>query len=308
MPTPSSPPKPLTRLLVATDFSPGSRWAMLRAAQLPLAPRARVAIVHVLEAEGAPSAAVARTAAADVGRRLRRVAEQFTADVRARGLDRVRAEPVVVEGQAFVRIVQLARRRRAELVVVGPHGKRTVRDLLLGTTAQRVARKSPVPVLLVKREPEGPYERPLVATDLEAGWRHVLEMAWRVLEPGVDRVTLLHACHPPFEGWIFMGTAPGERHRWRRAALRGAATRVETLRQDLGAEKGRVQPRVRYGDPRNVIGAEAARTHADLVVVGSHRRIGLARVLLGRVAERIAQALPCDVLIVRHPELELRLP
>ncbi|HET9252667.1 MAG TPA: universal stress protein [Candidatus Eisenbacteria bacterium] len=56
------------------------------------------------------------------------------------------------------------------------------------------------------------------------------------------------------------------------------------------------------GDPRSVLVEEARRWEADLVVVGSHGRSGLKRVVLGSVAAHVASHAPCSVLIVRQPQ------
>ncbi len=55
------------------------------------------------------------------------------------------------------------------------------------------------------------------------------------------------------------------------------------------------------GDPREAIVDDARREHADLVVVGSHGRTGLARLLMGSVAAFVVAHAPCDVLVVRLP-------
>jgi len=73
----------------------------------------------------------------------------------------------VLSGEAFVEIIRRSRSLGAELIVIGRHGRRPVRDMFIGTTAERVIRKGDVPVLVVNRKPRSPYRRPLIATDLE---------------------------------------------------------------------------------------------------------------------------------------------
>jgi universal stress protein A len=61
----------------------------------------------------------------------------------------------------------------------------------------------------------------------------------------------------------------------------------------------RTEARVLQGDPRESL-VEAARTeHADLLVVGSHGRTGLAKLLMGSVATHVAAHAPCNVLVVK---------
>jgi nucleotide-binding universal stress UspA family protein len=74
-----------------------------------------------------------------------------------------------------------------------------------------------------------------------------------------------------------------------------AAHGVTTLRgAGLDAEA-----RVGHGDPREAIVDIARAEHADLVVVGSHGRTGLAKLVLGSTASHVVTHAPCDVLVVR---------
>jgi nucleotide-binding universal stress UspA family protein len=89
------------------------------------------------------------------------------------------------------------------------------------------------------------------------------------------------------------------------AAPWGIADRSE-VRQQLEQVKPTV-PRVDYehryleGGPVHEIVAFAEREHIDLIVMGSHGRTGLARLLMGSVAEGVARRAPCPVLIVKQP-------
>lgn len=62
-----------------------------------------------------------------------------------------------------------------------------------------------------------------------------------------------------------------------------------------------VEGRVVHGDPREGIVDTARREHVDLVVMGSHGRTGLARLLMGSVASFVVAHAPCDVMVVRLP-------
>lgn len=80
---------------------------------------------------------------------------------------------------------------------------------------------------------------------------------------------------------------------------------MERAAEGLAAEEQRVRAAgiatdsaTLIGRPDSEIVARAAATHADLIVMGTHGRSGLAHVLLGSVAERVVQHAPCPVLIV----------
>lgn len=76
-------------------------------------------------------------------------------------------------------------------------------------------------------------------------------------------------------------------------AEKGAAT--------LQSAKLRAVARCLPGDPRHALLDEARRIHAELIVVGSHGRSGVARLLLGSVASHVVSHAPCSVLVVRTP-------
>lgn len=87
------------------------------------------------------------------------------------------------------------------------------------------------------------------------------------------------------------------------------AARVQEAQQRLqelvAAQQGTttvtIEPRVLRGDPFLVICETAEREPADLIVMGSHGRTGLAHVLLGSVAERVVRHASCPVLVTRRP-------
>ncbi|MGL4464470.1 MAG: universal stress protein, partial [Planctomycetia bacterium] len=65
---------------------------------------------------------------------------------------------------------------------------------------------------------------------------------------------------------------------------------------------------IRHGVPFHEIEKYAKEIEADLLVLATHGRTGLAHFLLGSVAERVVRTAPCPVLTVRHPEHEFIVP
>ena len=141
------------RILHASDFSPASRPAFRRALDLARANRARLTIVHVystivpLMGEGYVTAQVydrwLADARADAQRRLRRLLAQAKKSA-------VRAKGLLLEGIPHDRIVRAARSTRADLVVLGTHGRTGLGRVFLGSVAARVVTLAPCPVLTVR--------------------------------------------------------------------------------------------------------------------------------------------------------------
>ena len=137
-------------VLAPTDFSPGSRAALDQLDRLwPAGARGRVHLVHVLEPLGfaAPPAPIwidynlARED--DARRRLERV----SARLRQRLGSAVQVSLHVPTGVAHNEICRLAAKLRAELIVLGTHGRTGLTHVLLGSVAERVVRHARCPVL-----------------------------------------------------------------------------------------------------------------------------------------------------------------
>ena len=143
----------IRRVMHPTDFSRASTPAFKRAVEMAKGNRAELLLVHVmvpavpLMGDGYVSPkvyedleAAARSAAQKQLRKLVDKAKQ--AGARFKGL--------LLEGVAHERIAQAARSRKADLVVIGTHGRTGFAKLFLGSVASRVLAVSPCPVLTVR--------------------------------------------------------------------------------------------------------------------------------------------------------------
>jgi len=143
------------KIVVAVDGSPASGKGLREAIRLAKAARAKLFIVHVVDEFQAFSAMDGMVALPDTllpalragGKRIldRATAQAAKSGVAAQGVLRE-----VVGGPAADPIVREARKLGADLIVLGTHGRRGVRRLVLGSDAEQVVRSASVPVLLVR--------------------------------------------------------------------------------------------------------------------------------------------------------------
>jgi len=80
-----------------------------------------------------------------------------------------------------------------------------------------------------------------------------------------------------------------------------ARTQLDQLASSCAAPAQIASVMLEIGDPRSVILQAAEQVHADLIVMGTHSRRGISRLVLGSVAESVARAVHCPVLLFREP-------
>jgi len=142
------------RILVPVDGSATANRGLKEALRLAKAHRARLCLLHVVEEFFIAQAGEAVVYAEEMFDALRangrKILTRAEAAARNRG---VPARPVLVESIAqpvAEVIVRQARRWKADLIVLGTHGRRGLRRVVLGSDAEHVVRLTPVPVLLVR--------------------------------------------------------------------------------------------------------------------------------------------------------------
>lgn len=145
--------KRFRKILHPTDFSKASDAAFKKAIELARQERAALRLVHVL----APPAVLLEDSFmtaktwAELTTAGRREAQRRLAPLLAKARKaRVRASAAVLEGMVFEEIVREAQRRRADLIVMGTHGRTGVARFFLGSVAARVLALARCPVLTVR--------------------------------------------------------------------------------------------------------------------------------------------------------------
>ncbi|MFO0593925.1 MAG: universal stress protein [Myxococcaceae bacterium] len=281
----------LSSVVVPTDFSEGAQHAVERVMRLPLAPKSKVTLLHVLP-DDIPGK-LRKEALAEAERSLEKSCARAAQLALSLG---VKAQVVcdVVEGSAAEQIVKRAHTVEADLVCMGRHGRRSLVNMLLGSVAAKTIRIGDVPVLLVKHAPVNAYRRVVIAVDLQKGSDKVLKVSRPFVEEALD-LSVLSATSVPYEEFVMLET--GRADELRAEATRDAQKQLSALISKVGLV--RAEAMVLPGDARVLI-LEQARTRAvELIVVGTRGLTGVKRLVLGSVAEWVLQNATTDVLVTR---------
>ncbi|MDO8876162.1 MAG: universal stress protein [Pseudolabrys sp.] len=278
-------------IVAATDFSTRSQRALRRAGLLARQFGAEVTLVHVVD-DDQPEALV------EVERREadRYLNEQMTSLAELRDS---RCRAVVTTGEAFDSILQAARNASADLIVMGMHRKQLLRDTIVGTTIERVIRTGPYPVLMVNKDAAHSYGHVLAAVDMSKASAHAIQTAAALGLLGDAAVSLIHAFLAPGRGMMFVANAPEDQIEKYVASERLQA-REELLAflaaHEIGSQGWR--HRIEEGGAFEVISKAVKETTPDLVVIGTHGRSGIVKMLIGSVAEEVLRSIDVDILAV----------
>jgi nucleotide-binding universal stress UspA family protein len=280
----------MQRILAATDFSTRSQRALRRAGLLARQTGAELTLLHVVD-EDQP----AHLVDLERGEATKILSEQIGSVAELRG---VRCHGLAIAGVAFKAIIESARSSAADLIVMGSHRKQLLLDIFIGTTIERVVRAGPIPVLMVNTEPARPYAKVVAAVDISEASAHALRSAKALGFLDNVELTVAHAFEAPAKSKLFIADVPKERvdAYVDQERLRVTAELDTFVQAHMG--QGAWSSRLEEGEPRRVISDTVSKVYGDLVVIGTHGRSGLTKILLGSVAEQVLGALETDIVAI----------
>jgi nucleotide-binding universal stress UspA family protein len=283
----ASPSAPFPKILVCTDGSPDSEGAITAALHLAKTTGSTVFVLEVLfYLAGYEMQSPDTLAPPMVNLELMRVQETMArerleawkAEAAKEGVTlepRIRTSPSAYEG-----IMEEAGEIQPDLIIMGRHGYTGLTRLLMGSVTARVIGHSPCDVLVVPQGVPLSFERLLIASDgspySEAAWAEALTLARAM-------------------GSALIGVAVATSDRDIPTAT-GAVRNLEAAASEQGITLDTMIP---MGRPEEGIVKAAEFKQASLIIVGSHGRTGLKRLLMGSVAERVIGHAKCPVLVVK---------
>jgi nucleotide-binding universal stress UspA family protein len=292
-------------IVCGTDFSATATEAVNVAAAMARRLETTLVLVHVDQLQGSlPSDPFLLEDAISERRR-----ELDCEANRLRDLG-TKVEEKFLSGSAFDELVTAATEVRGRLIVLGAVGHSLARRLLVGSVAERTAEASPIPTLVVRPGGKllswirGKHALKILAGyDFSAASDAALDWVNQLREIGKFQATVLYTNWPPdearrlgYEGPLPLAVNPREIQRNLEHELE---KRVAAF---LSKQEATAVVEPGWGTPEGYLFEMASRQKIDLLVVGTHQRRGLGRVLLGSVSRAVLHHAKMSVAVVPPAE------
>ncbi|MBM4300134.1 MAG: universal stress protein [Deltaproteobacteria bacterium] len=282
-----SPANPFPKILVCTDGSPDSEGVITAALHLAKATGSTVVLLEVIfYLAGYELQAPDTLAPPMVNLELMQIMESAARERLENWKTEAAREGVTLKprvrtgASAYDGILEEAGETQPDLIIMGRHGYTGLTRLLVGSVTARVIGHSPCHVLVAPRGVALSFERLLIASDgspfSEAAWNEALSLAKTM-------------------GSALIGVAVAASDR-----DIPAATEVVRHLEAAASQQGiTLDTMIPLGRPEEGIVKAAEFKQASLIIVGSHGRTGLKRLLMGSVVERVIGHAKCPVLVVK---------
>lgn len=299
----------IKNVLVPIDFSERSLEAFETALSLTKRTGAELHLVHVYEPDlplttvmAMPIALPPVQVAQGVRRHLKDVAKKHGVELRP-------GNTHAIEGRPYEEVCRIAREQKIDLIVVATQGNTGVKHLLLGSTAERIVRYSPCPVLVVHPKarngksgrPDLMFNRILVPIDFSNCSLKGLEYAKTLAKQFGSKLVLLNSV--VFQYYV----TSDEYARYNlpllmQQAENASRRQMRDLIEKTDWEGIQVSPSLQIGHAGQQICAAAAGHHADLIVTSTHGTTGFKHILVGSTAEYVVRHATCPVLVIPSHE------
>lgn len=290
-------------ILFPTDFSECSEQALDHALFLAESFGAELHMLHavLLHQEDPANPEQQFASNVDLLDRLSRIAQTRLAELADRSATQVKVRQVERRGfSAAVVILEYAEEVGAELIVMGTHGHRAAARFFLGSVAEQVVRHSECPVLTLRRRrterPLEAIESILVPVDFSEHSRQAIVTAVSLADRWQAKIELVHVLEiPPLPA--FYGPVPEVASAQRLLELSDGELRQ--LGESLVPDGIQWTVTTLEGSASTEIVRHGREVGSDLIVIPSHGRSGLDRLLMGSTTQRVLRMADCPVLTLK---------
>jgi len=296
----------IKRILCPTDFGACAHAALRQALALAEAHDAQVDLVHVAnvphyvgrDAVGklghAGSKPLLEIALAESNKEMDALMRELTLS------ERQRVATHCLVGSPAAAIVEHAEARKSDLIVLGASGQARLSKYILGGVAAKTIRHAPCPVLCVPSDDIRAVETILVGTDFSECSLHALSVAHGLAANNHAKVIVAYATPTAWSLPPGLSVGLGEGTNWLDLLQREAREQLDEFVDKARARGFQVDDKVLLmGSPAQALLQHTKKHAIDMIVLGTHGRGSVARLMLGSVTETVVHNAEVPVMTVR---------
>lgn len=291
----------ITKILVPYDFSSFSRQALLTALEIAKQMRAEVYIVHVEVLHGAPL--IALVSETERTNELQKRIENDNIEIGQTYSDVVLHYVMGRDVTPGAAVLHFAETNDIDLIVLGTHGRRGVRRIVLGSVAEEIVRHAACPVITIRgtntsRIKLDEIKRLLVPVDFSQHSEMALAHAKEFAALSGAIIDILHVIRLPSYPTL-NDTGLFSIYDYHPNIEQRALEHMQSMYEQTSGPEVNVNFHVRHGLEANEIILFAKANDSDLIVMGTHGLTGMSHFLLGSIASKTIRRAPCPMLTVK---------
>lgn len=275
----------MKKILVATDLSARSDRAILRAIKLAEEFKASLKIIHVIDCD-LPKEFLEES---------KKIAKKEISYFIKNKTRNIKITVEIAEGVAHIDILRVANNENFDLIILGLHRHVDSAEPIVGKVIDRIVKNSHKPVLVVRDHAGEEYKNILVGVDFNIHSQRSLEFTLKTFKDAT--INLVHSYHMPFLG---TGNYEELEAQLKKTCQDDLDKMIEGALADIPSKKtlNKIKKRIVKGSIFDVLDMEIAKIKPEVLVLGTHARSGLAKLLSLNVTESFLVDPSCDLLVI----------
>ncbi len=281
------------KILVAVDGSESAKNALRQAIKLACVEGCWITVVSVIPPYEGDLGLTAIANIGNIRKAMREPCEKALSEAEEIAkAERTSIRTVCEEGEPHEEIVDLAEAENCDLIVMGRRGHRKIKRALIGSVTARVIGYSQRDVLVVPKDTIIGWKMILLPTDGSKFSDAATEKAIDFAKSYGGELKAISVVDVPTEYYAEAPKAVED-------LTRKAKEFVADVKKKAEASNIKTSTFVGEGDAHKIITDLAKKEAVDIIVMGSHGRTGIKRLLMGSVTEGVIGHSPCPVLVVK---------
>ncbi|MFC1527475.1 universal stress protein [Candidatus Neomarinimicrobiota bacterium] len=198
-------------------------------------------------------------------------------------------------------IIDYIKKEQIDLIIMGTHGRRGIRHMLLGSVTEEVLKTTPCNIITIRKDHSvmSVPKHILIPTDYSDQSLRAVSEGYNIAQKFSAVLTLLHVIEKPIPAAYYLAGDEETIDQFYELTAKDAKKKLDDINKDAGIRLN-YKIKVIKGHVASSITKYASDNKVDLIVMGSHGHTGLTHFLLGSTTDKVVRSTTCPVMIVKR--------